>query len=148
MIFEGYKITSHFGKRLDPFTKKETFHTGIDLVKKHKSAIYSFTDGVVHFAGDGLPGSGFGGFGNVVAVLDKNGALHCYCHLHSVNTKKGNKVEIGTVLGTQGSTGRSTGSHLHYEVRKTHKIGNGWRKGTEHVFNPGEYLKSLIQVKK
>jgi murein DD-endopeptidase MepM/ murein hydrolase activator NlpD len=142
MLFEGYKITSHFGNRLDPFTKKITFHTGIDLVKKDKSAIYSFTDGVVHFAGTGIAGSGFGGFGNVVAVLDKNGALHCYCHLNSVNTRKGAQIVAGTVVGTQGSTGRSTGSHLHYEVRKTHKIGNGWRKSNDYVYDPAQYLKT------
>lgn len=142
MLFEGYKVTSNFGKRLDPFTKKETFHTGIDLVKKDKSAIYAFVEGKVIFAKEGIAGSGFGGFGNVVAVLDKNGALHCYCHLHEVKVKLNDVVKQGQVVGLQGSTGRSTGSHLHYEIRKTSKLSFGWRKGTTHVYDPTEYLKN------
>jgi len=142
MIFEGYKITSPFGERLDPFTKQKTFHTGNDLVKKDKSKIKAFIEVKVIFSGEGKAGSGFGGYGNVVAVLDKNGALHCYCHLYQTSVKVNQQVAKDQEVGLQGSTGRSTGSHLHYEIRKTSKLSFGWRKGTTHVYDPTEYLKT------
>lgn len=144
MLFEGYKITSHFGNRLDPFTKKSVFHSGIDLVKKDKAPIHAFLGGKVLHAKEGAVGSGFGGFGNVVAILDDFGAFHVYAHLNACKVKVGDKVAQGDVIGLQGSTGRSTGSHLHYEVRKTYRPSNGWRSGTKHVYDPAEYLKKHL----
>lgn len=141
MAFDGYKITSPFGPRKDPFTAKDAYHTGIDLVKSHKAPIEAFVGGSVLFAGATTIGTGLGGLGNVVAILDPKGALHIYAHLDSVSVKIGDKISKGKVLGKQGSTGRSTGSHLHYEIRKTSKTSYGWRTGKDYVYSPTEYLK-------
>lgn len=142
-----YKITSPFGERISPINNKKEFHTGIDLVKKHQANIYAFVGGEVLHAKEGAIGSGFGGFGNVVAVLDKDGLLHCYCHLDSINVKVGDKIREGVVVGKQGNTGKSAGSHLHYEIRKTHKPSFGWGKGSDHVLNPEEVISQLFPVK-
>jgi len=156
-MFEGYKITSKFGFRIDPVNGGKAFHQGIDLVKPHRSPIESFTDGEVLFAGEGVKGSGFGGYGNVVAVLDSNSALHVYAHLDECKVEVGDKLKKGDLVGLQGSTGKSTGSHLHYEIRKKSKPSFGWKAIPElaegqteedfvsklHVYNPTEYLESL-----
>ncbi|QQE75234.1 M23 family metallopeptidase [Brevibacillus composti] len=117
-LLAEYRITSPYGPRKDPFTGKSAFHTGIDLVKTHLAPIYSFTDGVVTHAKEGVSGTGYGGFGVVVAVQDRSGATHLYAHLHDAAVRVGQRVKRGDVVGRQGSTGRSTGSHLHYEVRR------------------------------
>jgi len=143
-VFDGYRITSPFGYRNDPFTGKSSFHTGVDLVKKHKSPIHAFAPGVVTHAKMGVAGSGFGNYGNVVAVKDKNGRLHVYAHLDSISVKVGANVSKGQVVGTQGNTGRSTGSHLHYEIRKISSPSFGWiadRKNN--CFEPTEYLRKF-----
>jgi murein DD-endopeptidase MepM/ murein hydrolase activator NlpD len=142
-----YKITSPFGERTSPVTGKSEFHTGIDLVKKHQANIYAFVGGEVIHAKNGAVGSGFGGFGNVVAVLDDKGLLHCYCHLDSINVKLGDKIKEGVVVGKQGNTGKSVGSHLHYEIRKTFKPSFGWGKGSNHVINPEEVISKLFVEK-
>ncbi|WP_338461521.1 M23 family metallopeptidase [Brevibacillus borstelensis] len=113
-----YRVTSPYGPRKDPFTGAPVFHTGIDLVKGHLAPIHAFTDGVVTHAKMGVAGTGYGGFGVVVAVQDRNGATHLYAHLHDAAVRVGQRVKRGDVVGRQGSTGRSTGSHLHYEVRR------------------------------
>ncbi|KZE79331.1 hypothetical protein AV654_17840 [Paenibacillus elgii] len=138
-VFDGWKVTSPYGSRSDPFTGSRVFHTGIDLVKYHRYPIPAFVGGVVLFAGDGGPGTGFGGYGNVVALRDEKGYVHCYCHLDSVVVQKGQKLSTGDIVGYQGTTGRSTGSHLHYEVRSKDAPSYGYGL---HV-NPGEYLESL-----
>ena len=143
--FAEYRVTSPFGWRNDPFTGERAFHTGIDLVKSHQAPIYAFTAGEVIHAKEGAPGSGFGGFGIVVAILDKYGSLHCYCHLDMAAVKVGQYVQQGQMVGRQGNTGRSTGSHLHYEVRKTHSPKYGWQPGHNHVYDPGEYLKQYYK---
>jgi LysM repeat protein len=156
-MFEGYKITSKFGFRTDPVYGGKAVHGGIDLVKPHRSPIESFTDGEVLFSGEGVKGSGFGSYGNVVAVLDSAGALHVYAHLDECKVEVGNKLKKGDIVGLQGSTGKSTGSHLHYEIRKKSKPSFGWKATPEinegekeedyfarlHVYNPTEYLESL-----
>ncbi|WP_054972361.1 peptidoglycan DD-metalloendopeptidase family protein [Paenibacillus sp. A3] len=138
-VFDGWKITSPYGYRSDPFNGSRSFHTGIDLVKYHRYPIPAFVGGVVLFAGDGGPGTGFGGYGNVVALRDDRGYVHCYCHLDSVMVRKGQKLSKGDIVGNQGTTGRSTGSHLHYEIRAKDAPSYGYGL---HV-NPGEYLESL-----
>ncbi|WP_088832747.1 M23 family metallopeptidase [Paenibacillus tyrfis] len=138
-VFEGWKITSPYGYRVDPFNGSRVFHTGIDLVKYHRYPIPAFVGGVVLFAGDGGPGTGFGGYGNVVALRDDKGYVHCYCHLDSVSVARGQTIKKGDIVGFQGTTGRSTGSHLHYEVRSKDEPSYGYGL---HV-DPGEYLESL-----
>lgn len=139
--FEGYRTTSPYGPRRHPVTGVNHFHTGIDLVKAHKSPIFAFTNGQVMYAGDGKPGTGFGGFGLVVAVKDKKGSLHCYVHLDSVSVAVGQTVKSGQEVGKQGATGRVTGSHLHYEVRKVSSPSNGWTAREEdRCYDPTQYL--------
>jgi len=117
MIYTGYRITSPYGDRIHPIKKTKIFHRGIDLVIGNKKPILSFTDGEVIFAKEGKEGSGFGNYGNVVAIRDKNNALHCYAHLDTISVNVGNIVKRGDPIGTEGNTGQSAGSHLHYEIR-------------------------------
>jgi len=144
-VFSGYRITSPYGWRKDPFGgKSKVFHTGIDLVKSHKAAINAFVGGVVTYAKMGASGSGFGGYGNVVAIKDSKGSLHVYAHLHSCAVKVGAKVAKGQVIGYQGNTGNSTGSHLHYEIRKTSSPSHGWKADRENnCYEPTDYLQKF-----
>lgn len=145
MPFKGYRMTSPFGLRQDPFNVSKTqFHTGVDLVKSHNAPIFAFMDGVVIFAGMGQTGSGFGGYGNVVALRDKNNCLHVYAHLNSVAVRKGQSVRKGQEVGKQGNTGHSTGSHLHYEIRKNSQSSPpyGWiADRANNCYEPSAYLK-------
>ena len=144
-MFKGYRITSDYGYRIEPFNRsKKEFHAGIDLVKSHRAPIEAFTDGEVVFAGMGRTGSGLGGYGNVVFIKDKNSYGHLYAHLDSVSVKKGQRVSKGQVIGRQGSTGKSTGSHLHYEIRKKTSPVYGWTADkSKSTVNPTTYLKNF-----
>ncbi|SEN73155.1 Peptidase family M23 [Amphibacillus marinus] len=128
-VWNGFRISSPFGYRTHPITKqRHTFHTGIDLVKKHLAPIEAFISGRVLFVGMGQQGSGFGGYGNVVLIQDAIGRGNVYAHLHDVSVRVGQTVKKGQVIGRQGSTGNSTGSHLHFEVRKaaSSNVPYGW----------------------
>lgn len=139
--FEGYKLTSPYGWRNHPVYGERRFHTGVDLVKAHQSPIYAFTAGEVLFASEGKTGSGFGGYGNVVAIRDSKGSLHCYCHLDSCLVKVGLKVKRGDAIGRQGNTGVSTGSHLHYEIRRKSSPQFGYENNRENnCYEPTQYL--------
>ncbi|MBP2077641.1 peptidoglycan-binding protein [Oceanobacillus polygoni] len=147
MPFKGYRVTSPFGYRTHPITGvRGTFHTGIDLVKYHRAPINAFTAGIVLFAGMGSTGSGFGGYGNVVFIQDKNGRGQVYAHLDSVNVRRGQRINKGHIIGRQGKTGNTTGSHLHFEVRKTAPSTPpyGWiADRANNSLNPTIYLKSF-----
>lgn len=105
-------VSSKYGRRLDPFTKQPKEHHGVDVVGPYLGKIYSPAPGKVVFAG--LKG----GYGKAVIVEHEYGIKTVYGHLNSYNVKAGDKVARGDVLGIQGSTGRSTGHHLHYEILK------------------------------
>lgn len=117
MSFKGFKITSNFGYRIHPISKVRKLHAGVDLIKKHNDPIYPFTNGTVSFAGWNSQG-----FGNLVIVNEPNGYRHFYAHLNSVHVRSGQKVTTNTMIGRQGTTGNSTGSHLHYEVRNKNNV--------------------------
>lgn len=138
-MLAAYRVTSPYGYRSDPFTSDRVFHTGIDLVKAHRAPILAFVDGTVTHAKMGVSGSGYGGFGIVVSVRDKNGCTHVYAHLADACVCVGDTVKRGGIVGHQGSTGRSTGSHLHYEVR---------RKGYGTHTDPVAYLREYYANKK
>lgn len=140
--FADYRLTSPYGWRIHPITGKKTFHTGVDLVKHHRAPINAFVGGEVIHAKDGAAGSGLGGYGITVCVkCPDSGHLHVYAHLDSVAVKVGEHVKQGQVLGYQGNTGQSTGSHLHYEIRKTSSPSYGWIADRENnCFEPTEYL--------
>jgi len=132
--FETYnKLTSPYGKRISPISGKEEFHTGIDIVKKHQGDILSTTDGHVIYAKFADKGTGLGGFGNTVCIIDSNKHMHLYGHLDSIKVKENQLVKKGDCIGTQGNTGQSTGSHLHYEVRTKTSPSFGWGFHTDPI---------------
>ena len=136
------KISSPYGKRTSPISGKEEFHSGIDLVKKHQGEIYCIVSGKVVFANFAEKGTGLGGYGNSVCVVDSNNHLHLYGHLDKVIVKENTNVEKGAILGTQGNTGQSAGSHLHYEVRTKTSPTFGWGFHTD----PIKYLDDFFKV--
>jgi murein DD-endopeptidase MepM/ murein hydrolase activator NlpD len=105
-----YRETSGFGFRSDPFTRRSAWHEGIDLAAYYGAPITATAPGKVTFAGVKT------GYGRVVEVDHGLGFKTRYGHLQSINVKAGAEIAIGQKLGTMGSTGRSTGPHLHYEV--------------------------------
>lgn len=142
-IFDGYRITSSYGWRMDPFVGGREFHSGIDLAKADRAPIYAFTDGTVLFTGMGQNGTGLGGYGNVVVMKDRNGCAHIYAHLAKTKAKKGTIVKKGQIIGYQGATGRVTGSHLHYEIRKRSSPKYGWTANRQQsTLDPTQYLQS------
>jgi murein DD-endopeptidase MepM/ murein hydrolase activator NlpD len=109
-------ITSMFGYRSDPFdTENAEYHPGIDFKGAKGDPVHVTADGKVIFTGPK------GGYGNCVIVQHKNDFQTLYGHLSHINVEDGQSVSTGDVIGKVGSTGRSTGSHLHYEVRKNGK---------------------------
>lgn len=105
-------LTSSFGTRTDPFKGRRAMHGGIDLAGPVGTPIYATADGVVLRSGWNS-----GGYGNMVEIDHGNGIVTRYAHMSQVLIKKGARISRGQQIGKMGSTGRSTGSHLHYEVR-------------------------------
>ncbi len=106
----AYRETSGFGYRSDPFNQRTAFHEGADLAAFTGAPIVATAPGTVTYAGTK------GGYGRVVEVDHGSGFKTVYGHMNSINVKQGQEVVIGSKLGTMGSTGRSTGPHLHYEI--------------------------------
>lgn len=94
---------------------KGTAHQGLDLVGVDSKEIYATVDGVVQVSGNNDPN----GFGIYVRILGDDGNLYYYGHMSSTVVKVGDRVKCGEKISTEGSTGKSTGSHCHYEIRKT-----------------------------
>ena len=139
--FNGYRISSPYGWRTHPIRGGSEFHAGIDLVKEDRAPIEAFTAGTVLYAGMGQPGTGIGGYGNIVVIKDKYGKAQLYGHLYRTAVKKGIYVKRGQMIGYQGSTGQATGSHLHYEVRRKSSPKYGWESDkTNSTLNPTQYL--------
>jgi murein DD-endopeptidase MepM/ murein hydrolase activator NlpD len=104
-------VTSDFGQRLDPYTADRIMHQGLDIAAPHGKDVISPSDGTVVFAG--LEG----GYGNVIVIDHGYGIKTRYGHLSKILVKAGDKVKRGALIAAVGNTGRSTGPHLHYEVR-------------------------------
>ncbi|MEJ0066095.1 MAG: peptidoglycan DD-metalloendopeptidase family protein [Caulobacteraceae bacterium] len=102
--------TSGFGARSDPFSGEPAYHPGQDFAGAYGSAIYVTAPGVVSFAGQR------NGYGNTVEVDHGHGFKTRYGHLSAISVVVGQQVAVGQRIGAMGSTGRSTGTHLHYEV--------------------------------
>jgi len=112
-------LTSYFGYRSDPFNSAHAeFHPGIDFKGSYGDAARCTANGRVVFAG------WYGGYGNCVRIAHMNNYETLYGHLSHINVKVGQEVVTGQKVGEVGSTGRSTGTHLHYEVRKNGKAIN------------------------
>jgi murein DD-endopeptidase MepM/ murein hydrolase activator NlpD len=105
-------FTSGFGFRDDPFHRGAAFHPGIDLAGAYGTPVYATADGVVTRAGWNN-----GGYGNMVEINHGRGIATRYGHMSAVLVHEGDHVSRGEQIGRMGSTGRSTGNHLHYEVR-------------------------------
>ena len=105
--------SSTFGNRKDPFTGRLAFHSGIDYAAPKGTKVLSAGAGTVTFVGQ------ISGYGNVVEVTHMNGLVTRYGHLSAFLAKEGQKVSTGTPIARVGSTGRSTGPHLHFEVRRS-----------------------------
>ena len=106
----SYWVSSPFGRRSDPFNSKSARHKGIDLASNKGNKVKTMADGVVTKSGWGS------GYGKVIEINHGNGFKTKYAHLNAIYVKKGEKVVLGQAIGEVGSTGRSTGPHLHYEI--------------------------------
>ena len=104
-------LTSSYGYRRDPFNGRAAFHAGIDFKGRYGQPILAAAAGRVSYVG------GRQGYGRVVEVDHGNGIMTRYAHLSSFTVKRGQKVTRGLTIARMGSTGRSTGTHLHFEVR-------------------------------
>jgi len=105
------RITSNFGYRRDPFNGRGAMHNGIDFKGPYGSDIYAAGGGEVSFAG------WKSGYGKTVEITHSNGLMTRYAHLSRIDVAVGQPMKAGETLGGLGSTGRSTGPHLHFEVR-------------------------------
>jgi murein DD-endopeptidase MepM/ murein hydrolase activator NlpD len=104
-------LSSGFGVRTDPFTRSPAMHTGLDLQGETGDPVRATAGGTVTSAGWS------GGYGKVIDIDHGNGIATRYGHLSSIDVQVGQSVKIGQIIGKVGSTGRSTGPHLHYETR-------------------------------
>ena len=104
-------MSSGFGYRSDPFTGGGAMHAGLDFKGPVGTPILAAANGKVTLAGFN------GGYGNSIEIRHANGLMTRYAHLSGLNVRPGQMVERGVIIGRMGSTGRSTGSHLHFEVR-------------------------------
>jgi murein DD-endopeptidase MepM/ murein hydrolase activator NlpD len=106
----GFDKSSSFGARVDPFTGRYAFHPGIDFAGPWGSVVHATAPGIVVFAGNR------GGYGNMVEIDHGYGIHTRYGHLSTISVRVGTRINKGADLGRVGSTGRSTGPHVHYEV--------------------------------
>jgi murein DD-endopeptidase MepM/ murein hydrolase activator NlpD len=104
-------LTSSFGYRVDPFLGRLALHPGVDLAEAEGAEVHAAASGRVAHAGPA------GGYGIMVEIDHGNGLATRYAHMSEALVEEGQEVDKGAVLGRLGSTGRSTGPHLHYEVR-------------------------------
>jgi murein DD-endopeptidase MepM/ murein hydrolase activator NlpD len=104
-------VTSDFGVRLDPYTAERMMHRGLDIATPQGQTVYSPSDGTVVFAGTES------GYGKVLVLDHGYGVKTRYGHLAEIFVKQGERVKRGARVAAVGNTGRSTGPHLHYEVR-------------------------------
>jgi len=111
-ISGNFRQSSNFGNRKDPFTGTRAFHSGMDFAAPSGTVVTSAAAGVVTFVGTRS------GYGMVVEVTHESGLVTRYAHLSGYLAKEGQVVNTGTPIAKVGSTGRSTGPHLHFEIRK------------------------------
>jgi murein DD-endopeptidase MepM/ murein hydrolase activator NlpD len=104
-------VTSDFGTRIDPYTAERRMHQGLDIATPHGQPVYSPSDGTVVFAGVES------GYGNVLVLDHGYGVKTRYGHLSEILVHLGDRIRRGDKVAAVGNTGRSTGPHLHYEVR-------------------------------
>ena len=113
MNFYDYRVSSDYGYRSDPITNQTTMHNGIDY------AIPLNTDITSNVTGEVIESTSNSVRGEYVVIKDGTGRMHYYQHLNKRNVNVGDIVEFGDSIGLSGSTGKSTGAHLHYEIRNS-----------------------------
>ncbi len=116
-------ITSKYGYRIHPIVKRKEFHTGVDLKGGYGTPVYATANGIVEFSGYHKKS----GYGNLLIVDHNFGFKTMYGHLKSIAVDAGTFVKKGDLIGHVGSTGLSSGPHLHYEVRHIQKTINPMR---------------------
>ncbi len=110
-VMAGY-ISSYFGERMDPFNGEEAFHKGLDFASEAGTDVLAVAQGVVTWAGPR------DGYGILVEINHGNGYVTRYAHNSRVSVARGDTVERGQAIAVVGSTGRSTGPHVHFEVMR------------------------------
>jgi len=110
------RLASGFGYRIDPFTKVRKKHYGMDFTAKRGTPIYATGNGIVKRADNRSSG-----YGKHIRIDHGFGYISLYAHLSKYNVRRGQKVKRGDIIGYVGSTGRSVGPHLHYEIMKDNK---------------------------
>ncbi len=128
-IRSSYRLTSSYGPRRHPVTGKYKMHDAVDMAAPLGTPIYATANGLVTFAGWA------GGYGRLIKIRHPNGYETRYAHLSKFRVKKGQRVSRGDRIGDMGSSGRSTGSHVHYEIRIGGKS-----------VNPMKYVKAARNV--
>jgi len=111
-VHRFHRISSAYGWRSDPVTGQRRFHSGVDIAAELASTVYAAADGKVIYSGRK------GGYGYCVMIRHAYGFVTLYGHLSACYVPEGEEVRSGKVIGFIGSSGKSTGNHLHYEVRK------------------------------
>ena len=114
-------ITDSFGERLDPFSGEGAFHTGVDVASDYGAPVHATADGVVTVA------EMHAGYGRLVVIDHGFGITTWYAHMSAFSAIAGARVKRGQVIGYTGISGRSTGPHVHYEVRVNNAPVNPWR---------------------
>lgn len=128
-IKKPLRISSGFGMRYHPIYKKRKFHTGIDIPKTKGTPVYATGNGIVVRKGY------CSGYGNYIEIEHVSGFRSFYAHLSKTIVSIGDTVSVATQIACVGNSGVSTGSHLHYEIRKGKRY-----------LNPAEWCYCLIQI--
>ncbi|MDA0786822.1 MAG: peptidoglycan DD-metalloendopeptidase family protein [Proteobacteria bacterium] len=126
---DEFRVTSNFGRRVDPFTKRLAFHSGVDLASRRRAPVRVTSPGIITFVG------WKGGFGKMVEVDHGLGVRTRYGHLSAIFVKRGQEVDFREKLGLVGSTGRSSGEHLHYEI-----LVDGRQNDPSNFIKAGQYV--------
>ena len=133
-VRDSFRWSSGFGTRRDPFNGRVAVHEGVDLSAQRGTPIYVTGPGVV------VKAERSGAYGNMVEIDHLLGLSTRYAHLQSISVEVGQQVSYGDVIGLMGSTGRSTGSHLHYEVRVA-----GAPRNPQRFLEAGQHVREIAE---
>lgn len=133
----SFNISSAYGARTDPFLGKPAIHTGLDFKAPRGTSVRATGTGIVSLSRYN------GGYGLSVEIVHDNGLVTRYAHMHKLLVSEGQRINMGDIIGTVGNTGRSTGPHLHYEVRLNGKPVNPMR-----FIRTGDRLAAIFKPKK
>jgi murein DD-endopeptidase MepM/ murein hydrolase activator NlpD len=147
---KDFKVTSYMGMRIHPVTGEKKHHNGTDIWSPHEPCWIEapYDAKVIEAKKSTAPGGGFGNYVILLMKIDGKDYTSLFAHMQdgSIKVKKGQKIEAGTPLGKMGTTGMSTGKHLHWELRlgKQHI----WDANGKHYIEPIGFFKALIAKEK